>query len=85
MSAWADLDHYVAEHGIPEEDYPAALALWVSHQANGVLPFFEKVKRPTADFEIEGDDLSGPGTRADGQGSDDLSLRSKRLRPHGRG
>jgi hypothetical protein len=38
MLGWADFNRYVAEHGIPEEDYPAALALWIAHQANGVIP-----------------------------------------------
>jgi hypothetical protein len=26
----ADFDRYVAEHGIPEEDYPAAFARWIA-------------------------------------------------------
>jgi hypothetical protein len=26
----ADFDRYVEEHGIPEEDYPAAFALWLA-------------------------------------------------------
>jgi hypothetical protein len=26
----ADFDRYVGEHGIPEEDYPAAFALWIA-------------------------------------------------------
>jgi hypothetical protein len=26
----ADFDRYVTEHGIPGEDYPAAIALWLA-------------------------------------------------------
>jgi hypothetical protein len=85
MSAWADFDHYVAEHGIPEEDYPAALALWVSHQANGVLPFFEKVSVRQQTSRSKGTISRGQSQGPTATGSDDLSLRSKRFRPHGRG
>jgi hypothetical protein len=39
----ADFDRY-AEHGILEEDYPAAFALWIAAQTGGPVPRFEKVK-----------------------------------------
>jgi hypothetical protein len=41
----ADFDRYVAEHGIPEEDYPAAFALWLAEVTGGPVPRFEKVER----------------------------------------
>jgi hypothetical protein len=50
------------EHGIPEEDYPAAFALWIAEKTGGPVPQFEKVVRrePPADgVVIEGDDLVG--------------------------
>jgi hypothetical protein len=55
----ADFDRYVAEHGIPEEYYPAAFALWIVEVTGGPVPRFEKVERdPPADgVVIEGDDL----------------------------
>jgi hypothetical protein len=31
----ADFDRYVEEHGIPEEDYPAAFALWIAKKQAG--------------------------------------------------
>jgi hypothetical protein len=60
----ADFDRYVEEHGIPEEDYPAAFALWIAEITGGPVPRFEKVERePPADgVVIEGDDL-GPRAR----------------------
>jgi hypothetical protein len=30
-----DFDRYVEEHGIPEEDYPAAFALWIAERTGG--------------------------------------------------
>jgi hypothetical protein len=30
-----DFDRYVGEHGIPEEDYPAAFALWIAERTGG--------------------------------------------------
>ncbi len=60
MTGWADFDRYVAEHGIPEENYPAAFALWYAETTGESVPRFEKVERPKEDFEIEGDDLGLP-------------------------
>jgi hypothetical protein len=42
----ADFDRYVEEHGIPEEDYPAAFALSIAEVTGGPVPRFEKVERP---------------------------------------
>jgi hypothetical protein len=54
-----DFDRYVAEHGIPSEDYPAAFALWIAERTGGPVPRFEKVeqKPPADEVVIEGDDL----------------------------
>ena len=49
---FTDFDRYVAEHGIPEEDYPAAFALWIAEKTGGPVPDFEKVEDP--------DDEAGP-------------------------
>jgi hypothetical protein len=38
-----DFDRDLAEHGIPEEDYPAAFALWIAEMTGGPVPRFEKV------------------------------------------
>jgi hypothetical protein len=55
----SDFGRYVEEHGIPEEHYPAAFALWISQHMSGRVPRFEKVERepPTVGVVIEGDDL----------------------------
>jgi hypothetical protein len=55
----ADLDRYVEEHGIPEEEWPAAFALWLAEVTGGPVPRFEKVERdaPADGVVIEGDDL----------------------------
>jgi hypothetical protein len=55
----ADFDRYVAEHGIPEEDYSAAFALWIAEATGGPVPRFEKVEReaPADGVVIEGDDI----------------------------
>jgi hypothetical protein len=42
----AEFDRYVEEHGIPEEDYPAAFALWIAERTGGPVPQFEKVEEP---------------------------------------
>jgi hypothetical protein len=34
----------VEEHGIPEEDYPAAFARWIAERTGGPVPRFEKVE-----------------------------------------
>jgi hypothetical protein len=54
-----DFDRYVAEHGIPEEHYAAAFALWLAEITGGPVPRFEKVEReePADGVVIEGDDL----------------------------
>ena len=54
-----DFDGYVEEHGIPEEDYPAAFALWIAERTGGPVPHVEKVERepPEDGVVIEGDDL----------------------------
>jgi hypothetical protein len=59
MRGFADFDRYVAEHGIPPEDHPAAFALWYAEVTGEPVPRFEKVERePPADgVVIEGDDL----------------------------
>jgi hypothetical protein len=55
----ADFDRYVEGHGIPEEDYPAAFALWIAEITGGPAPRFEKVERekPADGVVIEGDDF----------------------------
>jgi hypothetical protein len=55
----ADFDRYVDEHSIPEEDWPAAFAIWLAEVTGGPVPRFERVKKePPADgMVIEGDDL----------------------------
>jgi hypothetical protein len=55
----ADFDRYLEEHGILEEDYPAAFALWIAQHTNGRVPRFEKVEpeEPVDGVVIEGDDL----------------------------
>jgi hypothetical protein len=57
-SSLADFDRY-AEHGILEEDYPAAFALWLAEVTGGPVPAFEKVQReePADGVVIEGDNL----------------------------
>jgi hypothetical protein len=40
----ADFDRYVKEHGIREEDYPAAFAQWIAERTGGPVPRFEKVE-----------------------------------------
>jgi len=40
----ADFDRYIAEHNIPEEEWPEALARWIAEQTGGPVPRFEKVE-----------------------------------------
>jgi hypothetical protein len=50
MPSFDDFDRYIEQHGIPEEDYPAAFALLITQHMDGLLPRFEKVeRRPPAD------------------------------------
>jgi hypothetical protein len=41
VPALGDFDRYVAEYGIPEEDWPAAFALWIAESTGGPVPRFE--------------------------------------------
>lgn len=54
-----DFDRYVDEHGIREENWPTAFALWIAEITGGPVPQFEKVEReePADGVVIEGDDL----------------------------
>jgi hypothetical protein len=40
----ADFDRYVAEHNIPEEEWPEAFARWIAEQTGAPVPRFEKVE-----------------------------------------
>jgi hypothetical protein len=54
LASFEDFDRYVEEHGIPEEHYPAAFALWIAQHTHGRVPRFEEVERePPADGGIE--------------------------------
>jgi hypothetical protein len=57
LPGFADFDRYLAEHGIPPEDHPAAFALWYAEVTGGPVPRFERVQPALEGFEIEGDDL----------------------------
>jgi len=39
-----DFDRYVAEHNIPEKDWPEAFARWIAEQTGRPAPRFEKVE-----------------------------------------
>jgi hypothetical protein len=39
-----DFERYVAEHNIPEEEWPEAFAHWIAEQTGGPVPRFEKVE-----------------------------------------
>jgi hypothetical protein len=49
----ADFDRDVAEHNIPEEEWPEAFARWIAEQTGGPVPRFEKVE--PVDEQILGD------------------------------
>lgn len=36
----SDFERYVAEHNIPEEDWPAAFARWIAERTSGPVPGF---------------------------------------------
>jgi hypothetical protein len=40
----ADFDRYIAEHNIPEEEWPEAFARWIAERTGGPEPRFEKVE-----------------------------------------
>ena len=40
MGSEADFDRYVAEHNIPEEEWPEAFARWIAEQTGGPVPGF---------------------------------------------
>jgi hypothetical protein len=44
MRGFEDFDRYLAEHDIPEEEYPEAFARWLGQQTGGQPVRFEKVK-----------------------------------------
>jgi hypothetical protein len=59
MPSLEDVDRCIEEHGISEEDSPAAFAQWIAEKTGGPVPRFEKVERePRVDgVVIESDDL----------------------------
>jgi hypothetical protein len=59
MPGLEDFDRYVDQHRIPEENWPAAFALWLAEVTGGPGPRFEKVQleEPADGVVIEGDDL----------------------------
>jgi hypothetical protein len=88
----ADFDQYIEEHGIPEEDYPAAFALWIAERTGGPVPRFEKVEREPPGgrgFVIEGDEPlkaaanRGGRRRVSCQGTSDEPRRGRLWRPRG--
>jgi hypothetical protein len=58
--SFADFDRYVEEHGIPDDDYPAAFALWYAKTTGEPVLRFEEVEREPADLVVEGDDVLSP-------------------------
>jgi hypothetical protein len=59
MSSLEDLDRYVEERGTPEEQYPAAFALWIAETPGAPVPRLERVEReePADGVVIEVDDV----------------------------
>jgi hypothetical protein len=43
MPGLEHFDRYLAEHSIPEEDWPAAFALWIAEVTGGPVPRFERL------------------------------------------
>jgi hypothetical protein len=40
----SDFDRYIAEHNIPEEDWPEAFVRWIAERTGGPVPRFKKVE-----------------------------------------
>jgi hypothetical protein len=40
----AGFDRYIAEHNIPEEEWPEAFARWIAERTGDPVPRFEKVE-----------------------------------------
>jgi hypothetical protein len=59
MPGLDDFDRHVAEHGIPEEDYPAAFALWIAEVTGGPCRGSRRSSgnRRRTGVVIEGDDV----------------------------
>ena len=53
MAGFEDFDRYIAEHNIPEKEWPEAFAHWIAEQTGGPAPRFEKVE--PGDEQILGD------------------------------
>jgi hypothetical protein len=45
-----EFDAYVAEHEIPEDEYPEAFARWIGAKSGGPPPRFEKLE-PTLEAD----------------------------------
>ena len=43
MPGLEDFDRYIAEHDIPEEEWPGAFGRWIAERTGGPAPRFEKV------------------------------------------
>ena len=56
---FADFDRYAVEHGIPEEQYPAACALWIAEMTGGPCRGSRRSsgRSPADGVVIEGGDL----------------------------
>jgi hypothetical protein len=56
----ADFDRYLEEHGITEEDYPAAFAQWIAEIRGGPVPRVEKVEEWSGRCGDRAADLRSP-------------------------
>jgi hypothetical protein len=56
----ADFDRYIAEHNIPEEEWPEAFARWIAEHTGGPVPRFEKVE-PGDEQILEDREQRDPG------------------------